>query len=359
MSVAKDPVWEFIQIDDESVCYLEHGVPHNRIHWHVHEQYELHFIVKTHGKVMIGNHLGPFSPGHLSLVGPWLPHNWESHLAVGETHQLRDMVIQFKPELFNIASRAFPELSQFASLLEQAKMGIEFLDVPFEAAETAFQKVRDSKGVTRLVHFLSFIDYLSKQNTRILSNLPPSEAKDAGTVQSRISEVVDYVMHNYQTPIRLKTVADMLGMTESYFSRFFHQSSGHRFTDFVNRVRIQRACVLLSDTEDTIADISKDVGFHNLANFSRQFRRIKGVSPLVYRKNTRHWQTNIKIFLSTKSVELDLLSPLETYDALCDLNILSALKSHHNSFVLQNKLHVLHQCFLLQIVVLQQNEYCC
>ncbi|WP_325894851.1 AraC family transcriptional regulator [Grimontia sp. NTOU-MAR1] len=284
MSVAKDPVWEFIQIEDESVCYLEHGVPHHRIHWHVHEQYELHFIVKTNGKVMIGNHLGPFSPGHLTLVGPWLPHNWESQLEPGETHTLRDMVIQFKPELFRTAAHAFPELVQFAPMLEQAKMGVEFLGVPFEVAESAFKKVRENSGVTRLIHFLSFIDYLSKKNTRLLSNMPASEVKDAGTVQNRISEVIDYVMNNYQQPIRLKTVADKLGMTESYFSRFFHQSSGHRFTDFVNRVRIQRACVLLSDSEDTIADISQMVGFHNLANFSRQFRRIKGLSPLAYRK---------------------------------------------------------------------------
>ncbi|MDD1780090.1 AraC family transcriptional regulator [Enterovibrio sp. ZSDZ35] len=284
MSVAKDPVWEFIQIDDESVRYVEHGVPHERIHWHVHEEYELHLIVKTHGKVMIGNYLGPFSPGNLTLVGPWLPHNWESQLAPGETHQLRDMVVVFKPDLFNGASLVFPELLQFTRLLEQAKMGIEFLDVPFDKAEENFKKIRESTGVTRLVNFLSFINYLNSRSTRVLSNMPASETKDAGTVQSKVSDVVNFVMQNYQSPIRLKTVADMLGMTESYFSRFFHQASGHRFTDFVNRVRVQRACVLLRDSEDTIANISQIVGFHNLANFSRQFRRIKGVSPLVYRK---------------------------------------------------------------------------
>ncbi|EOD79427.1 Various polyols ABC transporter, periplasmic substrate-binding protein [Grimontia indica] len=291
MSAAKDPVWEFIQIDEQSIFYKEHGVPASCIHWHVHEQYELHLIVKTNGKAMIGNYLGPFSPGQLTLVGPWLPHNWESNLAPGESHQLRDMVIVFEPDLFDKATKSFPELAQLAPVLEQAKMGLEFLNVPFEKAVEFFVKVRESSGVTRLVNFLAFLDYLSQRNTRILSSLPASEVKDAGTLQTRINDVVDYVMANYQQPIRLKTMADRLGMTESYFSRFFHQSSGHRFTDFVNRVRIQRACVLLSDTDDTIADISQTVGFHNLANFSRQFRRIKGVSPLAYRK--KHASLNI------------------------------------------------------------------
>ncbi|WP_028023977.1 helix-turn-helix domain-containing protein [Enterovibrio calviensis] len=297
MSAEKDPVWEFIQIEDKSVFYKEHGVPHHSIHWHVHEQYELHLIVKTNGKAMIGNHLGPFSPGQLTLVGPWLPHNWESQLTPGETHELRDMVILFKPDLFYTAAKSFPELVQFGPLLEQAKMGIEFLNVPFDTAVEHFMKVKESQGVTRLIHFLSFINYLSQSNTRLLSNMPASEVKDAGTLQSRINEVVNYVMQNYQQPLRLKTLADKLGMSESYFSRFFHQSSGHRFTDFVNRVRIQRACVLLSDTSDTIADISQTVGFHNLANFSRQFRRINGLSPLAYRK---------KHASQTRGVNLDL-----------------------------------------------------
>lgn len=284
MSVSKDPVWEFIQIEEQSIFYKEHGVPHHSIHWHVHEQYELHLIVKTNGKAMIGNYLGPFSPGQLTLVGPWLPHNWESNLQPGETHKLRDMVILFKPDLFDTAANSFPELAQFANLLEQAKMGIEFLNVPFDKAVYHFEQVKNSEGVTRLINFLSFVDYLNNTSTRLLSNMPASEVKDAGTLQARINDVVDYVMENYQQPIRLKTLADRLDMTESYFSRFFHQSSGHRFIDFVNRVRVQRACVLLSDTDDTIADISQMVGFHNLANFSRQFRRIKGISPLAYRK---------------------------------------------------------------------------
>ncbi|WP_087023969.1 helix-turn-helix domain-containing protein [Thaumasiovibrio subtropicus] len=283
MSVAKDPVWEFSQLD-ESVLYLEHGVPHQRIHWHVHEQYELHLITKTSGKVMIGNHLGPFSPGHLTLVGPWLPHNWESQLQPDEHYPLRDMVIQFMPDLFNAASRTFPELQKFIPLIEQAKMGVEFLDVPLEVAEQGFRQVKESSGVTRIIHFLSLMEYLHQHNTRILSNMPASEMKDASTTQHRISEVINYVMEHYQAPIKLKTIADQLGMTESYFSRFFHQSSGHRFTDFVNRVRVQRACVLLTESDTTIAEISLKVGFQNLTNFSRHFRRIKGISPLAYRK---------------------------------------------------------------------------
>ncbi|GLQ70685.1 AraC family transcriptional regulator [Vibrio penaeicida] len=283
-SIGERPVWEFVEFDKESVGYTEHGVPHHRIKWHVHEQYELHLIVKTTGKAMIGNHVGPFSPGHLTLVGPWLPHNWVSYLSEGETHKLRDMVILFEPELIQRATQIFPELSQFLRLIEQAKMGIEFIDVPMEVSMEYMNAVRCSQGVEKLIHFLKFMVFLNVQKTRILSTLPPTLKKDSEMMNSKINLVLDFVMLNYKKPIKVKEVADLIDMTESYFSRFFHKSTGHRFTDFVNRIRVQRACIKLIESKDSIADISKQVGFSNLANFSRQFRRIKGLTPLAYRK---------------------------------------------------------------------------
>ncbi|RXJ74935.1 AraC family transcriptional regulator [Veronia nyctiphanis] len=282
--IDKEPVWEFIQIEEESICYYEHGLPDRRIHWHVHEHYELHLITDTQGKVTIGNYLAPFAPGHLSLVGPWLPHNWISQLEPDEHRAKRDMVIQFKPDLFPMAARIFPELEKFAEMLERAKMGLEFLNVPLIESERRFAQIRDSQGVERLMHFLSLINYINKAENRVLSTIPASEVRDASTLQNRVSVVIDYVMTKHQQPIRLKDVASLLNMTDSYFSRFFHQSTGHRFTDFVNRVRVQRACVMLAETAEAVATISQTVGFQNLANFSRQFRRIKGVSPLAYRK---------------------------------------------------------------------------
>lgn len=136
----------------------------------------------------------------------------------------------------------------------------------------------------RLLKFLAFLNQLSTKSTRVLSSLPASEVKDPDSLQGKVNVVVEYVMDNFHHPIRLKTVADLLEMKETYFSRFFHHATGHRFTDFVNRVRIQRACVLLNETDDAIAEISHQVGFNNFANFSRQFRRIRGISPRLTEK---------------------------------------------------------------------------
>ena len=73
-------------------------------------------------------------------------------------------------------------------------------------------------------------------------------------------------------------------MSESRFSRFFRRATGNTFTDFVNHVRINRACQLLMESEHPITRIGFDVGFNNMANFNRRFLDIKGMTPREYRR---------------------------------------------------------------------------
>src|SRR5438445_11347027 len=77
------------------IRYLEHGFPNSLVRWHYHEEYELHLILETSGKVFVGDYIGQFSPGHLVLTGPRVPHNWVSMDPPPEGVKLRDMVIQF------------------------------------------------------------------------------------------------------------------------------------------------------------------------------------------------------------------------------------------------------------------------
>ena len=68
---------EFEIVDKgETIRYLEHGWPTPLCRWHAHEEYELHLVLRTSGKVFVGDYVGQFTPGSLFLTGPNLPHNW-------------------------------------------------------------------------------------------------------------------------------------------------------------------------------------------------------------------------------------------------------------------------------------------
>ena len=75
-------------------------------------------------------------------------------------------------------------------------------------------------------------------------------------------------------------------MPESRFSRFFRRATGNTFTDFVNRMRITKACQLLMETDRYVTTICYEVGFNNVANFNRRFRDVKGMTPKEFRRQS-------------------------------------------------------------------------
>ena len=114
---------------------LAHGFPTPLARWHYHDEYELHLITATSGKVFVGDWIGQFQPGHLVLTGPRLPHNWISMDLPEGGVPLRDLVIQFSHAPLVASSESIPELREVLPLLERARHGIEFFGMESQEQE--------------------------------------------------------------------------------------------------------------------------------------------------------------------------------------------------------------------------------
>jgi AraC-like DNA-binding protein len=68
------------------------------------------------------------------------------------------------------------------------------------------------------------------------------------------------------------------------FSRFFKTRTGKTVPGFINELRIGRACRLLAETDMPVTNIALGCGFTNLANFNRQFLRLKKIPPREWRR---------------------------------------------------------------------------
>ena len=84
--------------------------------------------------------------------------------------------------------------------------------------------------------------------------------------------------------LTLAEVSERAGMSESQFSRNIRRATGNTFTDFVNRLRVARACQLLMETDAYIANVCYESGFNNVANFNRRFLQLKGMTPKEFRR---------------------------------------------------------------------------
>ena len=264
---------------------LEHGYPTPLARWHYHDEYELHLITSTSGKAFVGDWIGPFQSGHLVLTGPRLPHNWVSMDMPEDGVSQRDLVIQFPHEPLVKAAETIPELRDVLPLLERAKHGIEFFGLS-ETAERHWKRVKTARGLRRLTAFCDYLaDLTACTDYRLLSSVQlQSDDDDASIdqIHAVVSRITDHLADDHSA----SALAAELGISESRFSRFFRKATGNTFTDFVNRVRISRACQLLMDTDQQITHICYEVGFNNVANFNRRFLEIKGMTPTEFRKQS-------------------------------------------------------------------------
>lgn len=98
-----------------------------------------------------------------------------------------------------------------------------------------------------------------------------------------LSAVLDYIDENYSKQIDIDYLAEVSHLSPTHFRRLFHSIMGTSPLDFINTRRIDKACELLTRTEDSIVDISEAVGFKSLSSFNRHFSEQKKTTPRNYR----------------------------------------------------------------------------
>lgn len=101
---------------------------------------------------------------------------------------------------------------------------------------------------------------------------------------STVRQALHYLSTQYAEEITMETMADSLGYNRAYLSRLFKSHTGVTPITFLLKLRIDQARRLLREREDlTIEQIAFSVGFHDPLYFSKQFRRLLGLSPSEYR----------------------------------------------------------------------------
>lgn len=115
--------------------------------------------------------------------------------------------------------------------------------------------------------------------------------KDLSNYDSKIiSFVKDYVNEHYKGA-KLEDIAEEIHMSPNYLSQFFKQKTGECFSNYLIKVKMNRAAELLDDIKYKTYEISEMVGYSNTKNFTRTFKNFYGKSPKEYRnqKNTSNF----------------------------------------------------------------------
>lgn len=97
-------------------------------------------------------------------------------------------------------------------------------------------------------------------------------------------KILNYLDEHYKEDIDFEKLADTMGISYSYMRKLIKNLTGNSLIDYINKLRIDEAKVLLLSGNDSVAVIAEKVGYHNVQSINRFFKKYEGLSPREYRQ---------------------------------------------------------------------------
>ena len=252
----------------------------NQVKWHYHPEIELVYINFGVGKRQVGTHLSNYQSGDLILIGSYLPH---TGFTKGFEENQKEIVIQFKPEIFEKAFQNFEELKLIKQLLELSKKGIVFEGPIKEDIGLRMEGLQYESRIDSFLTFIKILYDLSKEKSKKILNAEGYAFISSPNENKRLKTIFNYIRDHFMERIVLEDISDQIFMTPQSFCRFFKNCTSKTFTTFLNEYRINHATKLLSETDADIKTICYESGFNNFSNFYRNFKKITKMTPNTYR----------------------------------------------------------------------------
>jgi AraC-like DNA-binding protein len=253
--------------------------------WHHHPEFELTLTLNSVGQRFIGDHIGDYGDGDLVLIGPNLPHTWASRHKLDPAAPHVARVMWFHPDWADGLTRLLAELRPVADLLSRARRGLKFSPPACEAIRPAIDTLFARPPADRLSVLIDILRRLAEDSAATPLASPAAGVPQHSADRTRIDRVLDVIHTRYMEPLSIDVLADVAALSPSGLHRMFVRHVRSPVSAYVTRLRIGEACALLSATSRPIAHVASDVGYDSLANFNRQFKALKGLTPRQYRQN--------------------------------------------------------------------------
>jgi AraC-like DNA-binding protein/quercetin dioxygenase-like cupin family protein len=280
--------YEKLIVDENSLFHFQEFIqPRFTSSFHLHDEFELIVIIKSHGKLYVGNNVTNFSDGDLYLFAPGLPHCFYNNRGYeNEGEPAHAVGIFFKKDFLGTAFFEKTEVSQVNKLIKKSEFGVQILNPP----KTIVKKISmmgQKRNLEKLGDLLLVLNEMAgKKNIKLLSS---DESLSTSSISESkiINDVYKYVAENFQKKLTFSNAASVANMQKAAFCRYFKRKTKKKFTGFVNETRIMHARKLLAETDKSITEVAFSCGYDNTSYFNRQFRLYCDLPPTGFREQVR------------------------------------------------------------------------
>ena len=153
-------------------------------------------------------------------------------------------------------------------------------------------------NIEEIAHLVGFVDgahisNLCSKHLKMSPNKYREKYKDMYQIfnekeQQLVSDVIKYIYDNYTKELTINDVTEEFDITDTKLNKILMAYSGKRFIEFLNALKIDKACEMLLTTDKSVIDISFELGFNTVKTFNNNFLKLKNMSPTDFRKTVKH-----------------------------------------------------------------------
>lgn len=126
-------------------------------------------------------------------------------------------------------------------------------------------------------------DYLA-QCELVWGKLAELSGQENIQTDERIEKMLSYIGENYKEDLKLESLAAEFNFNYFYLSAYFNKQMKEGFSDYLNRIRVNKACQLLKEGNYSISQVSSEVGYSEHSYFCRVFKKVSGKTPSTWRR---------------------------------------------------------------------------
>ena len=270
----KSDYLELITLNDAVVSFSRLFANTVRYH-HWHQCLEILYVEEGFGVAIVDNRHYTMRPGRLFFFPPFTLHK----VMVDEQAEAiyRRTIIHLDHHAVLKTLRDFPQAQQRLQKLSRRGAPAWVADVApchshIDYLFNCYPQPMNSESVASLL-------------ISLFAMLPADRDGAPGDSRSIASQAMIWLDEHYQHKFSLDALAQELGKSRSYVSRKFHAETGEKIHDYLNTLRLRKACECLLHSDESVRDIAARVGFSDVTWFISSFKRGIGETPLQYRKN--------------------------------------------------------------------------
>ncbi|MCI6536515.1 AraC family transcriptional regulator [uncultured Eubacterium sp.] len=263
---------------------------------HFHNLLEIGLCMQGYGTMRLEEETVHFETGMISIIPANFPHstmpegpdgNTWAYLFVDPEKILAsvypDDILMQQKMLENINRKAYIGKKESVPNLNRIVSAVfyEMQQKPDFYRETV-------KGLS-----LSLMMMIARLNNKLD---PATEGVRQKNGFDQIRPALEHIRDNFANPTKIAEIASVCHMSESHFRRLFEENMGMTPVDYLNQVRIKKACDMIRKTGYSMEEIAVKVGFSTTSTFNRNFKRIVGTSPYHWKKSPENFETRLADF---------------------------------------------------------------